>query len=520
MPRSLSFQGEILSRKAVKLSSRLLLPLLVAVAAVMTLSAGWSLVERQRTLVAEGRRETRAFAVALGLALEPAFRNRDRTDVQQIIDQISREPKVYGVLVYDAAGHPLFASAPVRLADSLPSARVRAVVTSGSETAMQRRIGEQEVYALLRPVLDQRDRAVGAFEVAQPLSFIAREQARITLRFVASTLLLLGAVTFLLHWLVRRLIAEPLTRLVGGVRALGRGELTYRISEDFAGVELSEVALEFNRMAGHLAEAQQRLLSETAERVELERRLRQTEKLAAVGRLAAGLAHEIGAPLHVVRGRAETMLRREAEPEVRRRNLGIIVEQIGRITLIVRNLLEFSRRREPLVQKVDLVAVTERVLELLEGEFARASICVVRSEDAPPPVRGDPHLLHQVVLNVVLNAVQALESVQGERELRIRFGAAAMPGVHSGDYVEGVLLEVEDTGPGIPRDVLPQIFEPFFTTKIGGHGTGLGLAVAAGIVEEHGGGIEAANVEARDGAGRGAVFRVLLPAAREAVAHA
>ncbi|HEU4559317.1 MAG TPA: ATP-binding protein, partial [Longimicrobium sp.] len=136
--------------------------------------------------------------------------------------------------------------------------------------------------------------------------------------------------------------------------------------------------------------------------------------------------------------------------------------------------------------------------------------------EAPPPVRGDPHLLHQVVLNVVLNAVQALESVQGERELRVRFGAAAIAGVHAGEYVEAAVLEVEDTGPGIADDVLPQIFEPFFTTRIGGQGTGLGLAVAAGIVEEHGGKLEAANVEA----GHGAVFRLLLPAAKEAVAHA
>jgi signal transduction histidine kinase len=204
----------------------------------------------------------------------------------------------------------------------------------------------------------------------------------------------------------------------------------------------------------------------------------------------------------------------------RRRNLGIIVEQIGRITLIVRNLLEFSRRREPLVQDVDLAAVTERVLELLEGEFARAAIRVVRRGEAPPPVRGDPHLLHQVVLNVVLNAVQALESVQGERELRVRFGAAALAGVHAGETVEAALLEVEDTGPGIPGDVLPQIFEPFFTTRIGGQGTGLGLAVAAGIVEEHGGKLEAASAGAEDGSRQGAVFRLLLPAAREEAAHA
>ncbi len=481
----------------------------------MMLAAGWSLVERQRTLITEGRRETHAYAVALGVALELAFRDPDHTDAQQIIDRISREPKIYGVLVYDAAGRPLFASVPVRLADSLPSARVRQVLGNGRGAAMQRRIADRDVYAVLEAIEDDQGRAVGAYEVAQPLSYLYRERTRVTTRFVVSTFLLLLAVTVLIHWLVRRLIATPLTTLVGGVRALGRGELSYRIEENLTGVELSELAREFNRMAGHLADARRRLVDEAEERVELERKLRQTEKLATVGRLAAGLAHEIGAPLHVIRGRAETLLRREPEPqpEVRRRHLGIIVEQIGRITLIVRNLLDFSRRREPLVQEVDLAAVTGRVLDLLEGEFARAEIRVRHESAGPTVLAGDPHLLHQAVLNLVLNAIQALETVPGDRRLTLRIRPMEPAGEAAGDHGQAAaaVLEVEDSGPGIPDDVLPQVFEPFFTTKTGGQGTGLGLAIASGIVEEHRGRITAFNRLHPDGSVAGAVFRVVLP---------
>jgi signal transduction histidine kinase len=486
------------------------------VSLVMTLAATWSLVERQRTQTAQGRRETRAYALALRLALEPAFRDPDRSRVQQIIDRISHEPKIYGVLVYDARGRPLFASAPVRLADSLPSARVRQVLASGRTAGVQRSIGEQEVYSVLEPVREDGARAAGVLEVVQPRSFLSRERARITLRFVTSTTLLLLAVTVLIHGLVRRLVARPLTRLVDGVRALGRGELSYRIREEFPGLELTELAQEFNRMAGHLAEAQQRLVAEAEERVELERKLRQTEKLAAVGHLAAGLAHEIGAPLHVIRGRAETLIRREAEPEVRRRHLGIIVEQIGRITLIVRNLLELSQRREPVAQETGLAALAERVLELLDAELARARIRVERDYAVPGTVMGDSQLLHQVVLNLLLNAIQALETVEGERWLAVRTEPAALPGAAPGETVEAVALVVEDSGPGIPEDLLPQIFDPFFTTKPPGEGSGLGLAVATGIAVEHGGRIEAAN---RRGA-PGAVFRVVIPVRPENISHA
>src|SRR5690606_6208222 len=146
--------------------------------------------------------------------------------------------------------------------------------------------------------------------------------------------------------LVRRLIARPLNILVEAAQALGRGELGYRTNEERAGAELEELAREFNRMADQIEHARAQVERQAEERIVLARRLRETEKLAVIGNLAAGLGHEIAAPLHVSRGRAE-MLRRRAEDEATQRNLRISTEQIDRITLIVRNLLDFPRRREP-----------------------------------------------------------------------------------------------------------------------------------------------------------------------------
>lgn len=484
-----------------RLSTRLLLPLLAVVVGVMSAYTVWALRHRQLTLEAEGHRQTRAYATALGLALEGAFRDPELRDVQEIVDRISREPEIYGVVVYGRDGRPLFASDLLR-GHGAAAASVGRVLAANQGRELRRRVADQSVHSVIRPLRDERGRAIAAFEVAQPRAFIEAEKGRTRARFLLNTVTLLVAVTVMILWLVRRVIARPLADLVAAVQALGRGELGYRIHADGQTGELGELSREFNRMADHLESARAQLVRETEERLALEQRLRQSEKMAAVGSLAAGLAHEIAAPLHVVSGRAEMLLRREAGAEVRERNLRIIVDQIGRITVIVRNLLDFARRREPSPRPIDVGEVLSAVVEFLDGEFARASVRVRREGPAHTWVVGDPDQLFQVFVNLLLNAVHALEQVEGDREVRIRTGPPGEPAPG-----EEAWVEVVDSGPGIGEETLPRLFEPFFTTKSGGEGTGLGLAVAKGIVEEHGGSIEAADTW------EGTVFRVRLPAA-------
>jgi signal transduction histidine kinase len=493
-----------------RLSSRLLIPLLLAVAGVMAAYGAWALHQRQTVLAEEARRETRAYATALGISLEQAFRDPDLRDVQAIIDRISRERQIYGVLVYGADGRTLFVSDPLQAGATAPPALLGRVLAGGRVTEFERRIGDEHVYSVLHPIPGPSGRVAAAFEVAQPLASLRAEAARVRQRFALNTLTLLVAVTVLILWLVRRLIGRPLERLVAAVRALGRGEMSHRLTPDPGGGELAELAREFNRMVEHLEAARAGLIREGEERVLLERRLRQTEKLAAVGNLAAGLAHEIAAPLHVIRGRAEMLLRRGPQPEASERNLRIIVEQIGRITLVVQNLLDFARRREPRIERTDLVRVVDGVTEFLEGEFARAGVEVAREGAAAAEIEGDPHLLHQVFINLFINAMQAMEASGGARRITVRVAPEAPRASGSGAPGE-VRVEVEDTGPGIGPDALPRVFEPFFTTRPGGQGTGLGLAVVRGIVEEHGG-----LIDAESSPPGGARFRMVFPAAAEA----
>lgn len=484
-----------------KLSTRLLLPLLGAVTAVMLVYALWAVRQRVQTLTREAQNETRAYAVPFGLAIELAFRDPYRTDAQELIDRLSREPMVYGVLVYDIDGSTVLHSEPLRASDAAPSEWVERVLRTGEPAEFERTIEDVEVFSVLRPIRDVLGKVIGAFEVTQPLSSLQTEIVRTRQRFLLNTATLLIAVTAVILLLVRRLVAGPLSRLITGARALAEGEMGHRVQSDPPGTELAQLADEFNRMADRLQVAHGELVHEAEERLLLERRLRESEKLAAVGNIAAGLAHEVGAPLHVIRGRAELLLRRGDLNPAEHRNLTIILEQIARITQIVRNLLDFARRGEPRLETVDAGAVVLGVIEFLAEELDRAGVTLVREGTTSAWVRADPDLLHQVFMNLLVNAVQVLERTDGERRITLRIEEETTP-----DTV--VRVEVLDSGPGIAPELLPLIFDPFVTTKASGEGTGLGLAVARTIVEDHGG-----TIEAFSPGGGGALFRITLPGA-------
>jgi PAS domain S-box-containing protein len=236
-----------------------------------------------------------------------------------------------------------------------------------------------------------------------------------------------------------------------------------------------------------------------AEREELRKRLTQSEKLAALGQFVAGIAHELNNPLQGVLGHLELLRVTGAFPKHLRREIQTIYREADRAAKIVRNLLVFAGSRRLARRAVSLNGVLQKIIALRADACRALDIEVVRHYDEKlPRVKSDPLLLHQVFLNMVMNAEHAIGSVEGGGRIEITTAVAA-----SGDRI---VATVRDTGPGIPPAVLSRIFEPFYTTKEVGQGTGLGLAIAYGIVQEHGGQIVASNHP--DG---GAVFTVELP---------
>ncbi len=226
--------------------------------------------------------------------------------------------------------------------------------------------------------------------------------------------------------------------------------------------------------------------------------LLQAEKLATLGELIAGIAHELNNPLSAMVGHAQLLRLGQQDPSLTAR-VDRILDAAQRATRVVRNFLTFARRHRPETVAVQVNEIITKTLELLAYQFRVGNI-EVRAELAPglPAIAADPHQIGQVFLNLLNNAAQAMAKAHGRGTLRV--SSALSP---DGAWVTFV---VADDGPGIPPENLPCIFEPFFTTKPPGDGTGLGLPIARGIVTEHGGTI---TVESEPG--QGATFVVTLP---------
>ena len=238
------------------------------------------------------------------------------------------------------------------------------------------------------------------------------------------------------------------------------------------------------------------------EREELRKRLTQSEKLVALGQFVAGIAHELNNPLQGVLGHLELLRVTGALPKTLRKEMQTIYREADRAAKIVRNLLVFAGSRRLARRAVSLPPILQKVLALRSEACRAAGIEVVRHYGQKlPRVQSDPLLLHQVFLNILMNAEQAIAATG-------RPGRIEVTTAQSG---RRVITTVRDTGDGIPEEALSRIFEPFYTTKEVGKGTGLGLAIAYGIVQEHGGRILAANHP--DG---GAMFTVDLPARSDA----
>jgi signal transduction histidine kinase/CheY-like chemotaxis protein len=310
------------------------------------------------------------------------------------------------------------------------------------------------------------------------------DRARLTLIGVSlAGILVCGLVV----WYLIRRVTQPLLVLRDHAEAVGRGDFTQRITR-FSDDECGALAVAFNDMTGNLQASRADLEKAVGTLKTTQAQLIQSEKLSAVGQFVAGVAHELNNPLTSVIGFSE-LLQASSSDEKEREHLGHITRNAHRCHKIVHSLLGFSRQHEPERKLVRLHEVAETVLEIVSYDMRVNNVALVRDYAADlPPLLGDSHQLQQVVLNIVSNARQALETFRHDGQVILRTGATA----------DRVWLRIIDNGPGISPENLKKIFDPFFTTKPQGKGTGLGLSLSYGIVQEHRGSIRA---ESKPGVG-------------------
>lgn len=283
------------------------------------------------------------------------------------------------------------------------------------------------------------------------------------------------------------IVARPLHALRLKVRRIASGDLSTPLVVR-GGDELREVADEINLMCEQLAQARQRVEFETNARIAALDQIRHADRLATTGRLAAGIAHEIGTPLAVVSGRAQLIAKGEVQGTEAADNARIVVEQTKRISAIIRQLLDFARKRPARRALTNLTQLAQRTALLLESLAKQRAVTLEVMAEGPEQVVAEVDVgqIEQVLTNLIVNALHAMPR-GGRVEISAGRVRAKPPEQASPSERAFARIAVSDTGCGMAPETITHLFEPFYTTKDVGEGSGLGLAVTHGIVSEHGG---------------------------------
>jgi two-component system, NtrC family, sensor kinase len=468
-----------------KLVPKLTLALLSAMCGVLALN-GYFRVKREIGYVEADRvRDHEMVGRALGAAFTAIWSSEGRSAAMNVIEE-AQEHFSMTIRWIDAP------EVPAACHDLWPSAKNFASAATGRPLTQQIR-GKQSAEVHTCVPIDSAGVRQGAIELVERLPkerlavWTAVKDATFTAGAIASVSALLSLLLGV--WLVGR----PVNIVVEKARRIGRGDFSGPIHLQQA-AEFSVLAKEMNAMCGRLVSVLQQL--------------RHADRLATVGKLASGIAHELGTPLNVISARAAMMASGEALPEETADYARVISGAAQRMTSIIRQLLQFARKKEAQKTRRDVRSLVRDAVDLLRplSEKQRVELVVEPSTaDVDTTAAVDAAQLEQVVTNLVMNAIQAMPH-GGTVHVTVSRESTCPPWQVEEGSAPYVCIRVEDQGTGIRPEHLPHIFEPFYTTKGIGEGTGLGLSVSYGIIEEHRGWIA---VESK--VDSGSLFAVFVP---------
>jgi signal transduction histidine kinase len=487
----------------VKLARKITVAIAAAILAVMAIHA-WMLLQRQVVLFdADLARSTR-LKQALRASIEKTWEAYGDAAAERLVEDTITDA-VDGVRArwtwLDAPpGDPRHLDLPPEELAELRSGERRIILKKDDGRTTER-------YTYVPTTLPGKRAAVIEFveSIGEQRAFVEASRRQILLATLGILVACTAAVFALGVWYVGR----PVQQLRDRLRAIAGGDFDGTVTVH-QNDEIGELAHEIDGMCRRLADARRQVAAETEARMAALERLRHTDRLTTIGQLAAGVAHELGTPLSVITGRAEMIVSGEAAGERAVQCAGVVVEQAQQMAQMIRQLLDFSRQRGPRFGLTSARAICARTVDTLGIVAQRRGIALAADlAESPLFVSADEHQIQQAVVNLVVNAIQAMPN-GGRIEITSGECRAAPPG-ESGREGTFVCITVTDHGPGIPPENLARLFEPFFTTKEPGEGTGLGLAVAHGIVRDHGGWIDVQSTP-----GRGSRFTIYLPSAAEA----
>lgn len=346
----------------------------------------------------------------------------------------------------------------------------------------------------------------GAIELSQTLLPLKEFSRRMLGRAFTITIFLVLVSGLILYFFIDRRIRLPLNNLMDQAKRIGQGDLSANnviVGND----ELAEMARTMNDMCSRLLIANEKISFEYDARLKTLKQLRHTERLSSFGMLSAGIAHELGTPLNVVDGRAKMIISENLNHQEIRDCATIIKNQAERMAAIIKQLLDFTRIPTHQYSTEDVGFLIKQVFQLLHPMASKqqVSLILTKEENAEAILRADFSQLQQVMVNLLMNAIQAMPD-GGKVEVNLANEMLPVSLFDEQTKLKYLKVQIQDEGEGICKENLACIFTPFFTTKKIGAGTGLGLSIAHGIVEDHEGWIDIEST-----ARKGACFTVYLP---------
>ena len=474
----------------------------VIILTILLLATGISIVtmlhirREQRHLVSSSRESGELLLSTIEKSVFNSMRSGNSEEVQAILEMVGRNHRLVSVRIFHPDGTVLKSAHPEEIGRQVRGSGLALFQRGGGDTIS--RVDGQDVLSLVRPIVtDERcflchgngRRVVGVLNLDVSLadtSVKLHESTQFSLYMMVLLIFLLSvAITFILLRFVKR----PIQSMAETMAKVEQGDLSVRLVPQYSD-EMGSLMSSFNSMVVNLQKAQQEL-----ERCHY-RQMERADRLASVGEMATGVAHEIKNPLAGISGAISVLADDFAEDDPRRDIVGKVLEQIARLDKTATDLLHFGRPGKPEFSFVDINALIKKTLFFVSQHPESRSIHRLKELTRDlPPVWVDEKQMQQILFNIIINAIQAMQeggTLGIQTELVQREGT---------DWVQ---VQISDTGPGISAEILENIFVPFFTTKT--QGTGLGLSICRQLLEQLGGTLQVASR-----VGEGTTFTIELP---------